>query len=74
MQECPKKLHRSFMDLFVGAEVEPGPLTVVTLSEKTVNDMTGWSVHVQEEREALLEHVCTSLYTSLYIFVYLSAL
>ena len=38
--------------------MEPGSLTVVALSEKTVNDMTAWSALVQEEREALLEHVC----------------
>ena len=60
VQVCPKKLHRSFMDLFVGAEVEPGALTVLALSEKTVNDMTGWSALVQEEREALLEHFVDS--------------
>lgn len=60
VQECPKKLHRSFMDLFVGVNVEPGALTVLTLSEKTINDMTGWSALVEKEREMLLEHFVDS--------------
>ena len=32
-------------------------LTVITLSENTVNDMTGWSTAIEEEREQLLEQV-----------------
>jgi hypothetical protein len=32
-------------------------LTIVTISNKTNNDMTGWSIEVEEEREQLLDAV-----------------
>lgn len=45
------------MLLFPGINVELGELRIITLSEKTENDMTGWSQSVEEEREELLGHV-----------------
>ena len=30
---------------------------MITLCEKTTNDMTGWSRGVEEEREQLVQHV-----------------
>lgn len=56
LQECPDFLHAEFMQLFPGVSVESGQLRVIILSEKTENDMTGWSPEVEEEREELLAH------------------
>ena len=33
------------------------PLTAITLSQKTENDMSGWSEAVEMEREALMAQV-----------------
>ena len=57
LQECPRVLHAEFMLLFPGINVEIGELRIITLSERTENDMTGWSQSVEEEREELLGHV-----------------
>lgn len=57
LHECPRVLHDEFMLLFPGINVELGELRIITLSEKTENDMTGWSQSVEEEREELLGHV-----------------
>ena len=32
-------------------------ITVITITQKTVNDMSGWNSNVEEEREKLLENV-----------------
>ena len=55
-QDCPEGLHSGFMLLFPGVSAI-SQLTVITLSEHTINDMTGWSSAIEEEREQLLEHV-----------------
>ena len=57
VQECPPFLQSDMMQLFPGVAVKSDQLTVITLSEKTKNDMTGWSSDVEVERELLLEHV-----------------
>lgn len=57
VQECPQFLQKGLMELFPGVKLKSQKLSVITLSEKTVHDMTGWSSNVEEEREQLLEHV-----------------
>ena len=58
VQQCPSFLQQEFMLLFPDeGGVKSEELAVITLAEKTVNDMTGWSPGVEEEREQLLEHV-----------------
>ena len=43
VQEVPHFLIEEFMLLFPGLSLHGERLNVVTLSERTVNDMTGWS-------------------------------
>lgn len=38
-------------------EVTANNLTVLTITQKTKNDMTVWSEEVEDERELLLENV-----------------
>ena len=57
VQECPGFLQKGMLELFPGAKLKSEKLCVITLSEKTENDMTSWSMAVEEEREKLLEHV-----------------
>jgi hypothetical protein len=56
-QSCPTKLRRDFDSLFVGRadSASSGELTVITLSQKTFNDMSGWSELVEQERDQLLD-------------------
>lgn len=58
IQECPMSLVKGFVKLFPGVEAKG--LTVITLCEKTKNDMTGWSHEVESERDLLLEHFIDS--------------
>ena len=55
-QEVPGFLVSDFMLLF-GVSIQGEGLNVILLSQRTVNDMTGRSPEVEEERELLLEHV-----------------
>ena len=43
--------------LFVNVNMREGPLTVITLCQRTVNDMTAWSADMEEERDELIENV-----------------
>ena len=55
IQECPPSLLKGFMKLF--PSLESKGLTVITLCQRTMNDMTSWSAEVESERDSLLEHV-----------------
>ena len=61
VQEVPGFLVADFLLLFPGVNVEGRGLNVITLSQRTINNMTGWSPDVEEEREKLLKHVSSSL-------------
>ncbi|KAJ8314231.1 hypothetical protein KUTeg_008792 [Tegillarca granosa] len=54
-QDCPQILRRDFQELFVDRNIMDGPLTVITMCHKTENDMSTWSMDVEQEREQLLE-------------------
>jgi hypothetical protein len=58
--ECPILLIRDFQDLFpTSSSKRPDltkGLTVITLCQKTVNDMSAWTPQVDHEREELMEH------------------
>merc|ERR1712071_545358 len=48
-----EELEQLLMD-FPNRDVTSGPLTVVSLTQKTKNDMAGWSELVEIEREELI--------------------
>uniref|UniRef100_A0A3Q1M6Z9 Metabolism of cobalamin associated D n=2 Tax=Bos TaxID=9903 RepID=A0A3Q1M6Z9_BOVIN len=53
IQTCPELLRRDFESLF--PEVATNKLMILTVTQKTKNDMTVWSEEVENEREVLLE-------------------
>ena len=58
IQECPKFIKKSFNDLFPNRVFQnEDNLTVITVSQRTQNDMTVWSEEVENERETLFEVV-----------------
>lgn len=58
VQDCPSFLYDGLMQLFPDVSLSPESLRVITISERTNNDMTTWSQDVEQEREELMEHVC----------------
>lgn len=52
-QDCPDLMKKDFQDLFPARNIFGDPLTVITLTQKTDNDMTYWSEDVDIEREEL---------------------
>lgn len=55
LQEAPRLLKRDIQGLFPNRPELARNCSVITLARKTVNDMTGWSSQVEEEREKLVE-------------------
>lgn len=53
-QEVPSTSRKDFSELFPDRDLGAGDLTVITLSQRTQNDMTSWSEDVETEREQLL--------------------
>ena len=56
LHEAPSLLRREVSSLFPDRDVINKHLSVITLSQKTANDMSGWSNEVEKEREDLIEH------------------
>ncbi|KAK9410617.1 methylmalonic aciduria and homocystinuria type D protein mitochondrial [Crotalus adamanteus] len=54
IQACPELLRKDFESMF--PDVVSKNITVLTVTQKTVNDMTGWSEEVENEREVLIEN------------------
>ena len=42
--------------MFPDRDLSNGALTVMTLAQKTLNDMSVWSEEMEDERERLSEH------------------
>ncbi|XP_073236866.1 cobalamin trafficking protein CblD-like isoform X2 [Porites lutea] len=68
VQQVPDFLHNGFMELFPDIGVHTGQLTVVSISQRTENDMSGWSPDVEDERDNLMSNfvesakeICNSL-------------
>ncbi|XP_075037014.1 cobalamin trafficking protein CblD [Mixophyes fleayi] len=53
VQSCPELLRRDFSTMF--PELPSNKLMVLTVTQKTVHDMTTWSEEVENERDVLLE-------------------
>lgn len=57
IQSCPESLVKGFKGLFADLPITGGSqtdsFTVITLSQKTENDMTSWSDEVEQERDTL---------------------
>ncbi|XP_003225517.2 cobalamin trafficking protein CblD isoform X2 [Anolis carolinensis] len=54
IQACPELLRRDFELLF--PDIASNNLTVLTVTQKTANDMTAWNEEVENEREVLIEN------------------
>jgi len=55
LHEAPSLLKREVSSLFPDRDVIHKHLSIITLCQKTTNDMSGWSNDVEKEREELLE-------------------
>lgn len=67
-QMCPDLMKKDIQELFPARDLSRSNLTVIIISQKTQNDMTGWSPDVEDEREELLaafidgaRHICYAL-------------
>ncbi|MFT7807908.1 methylmalonic aciduria and homocystinuria type D protein, mitochondrial isoform X1 [Arapaima gigas] len=69
VQLCPQLLKKDFESMFPEAPTEG--MTVVTVTQRTRNDMTAWSEEVEKERDELLEkfisgatEICSALHSA----------
>ncbi|KAK7083780.1 hypothetical protein SK128_009710 [Halocaridina rubra] len=72
-QDCPELVKKDFSELFPGRNICGSPLSVITLCQKTENDMSGWSQDMETEREELTDYfvqaaddICNKLKTEGY--------
>ncbi|KAG8178694.1 hypothetical protein JTE90_011620 [Oedothorax gibbosus] len=56
---CPQLLRKDFLDLFPNRDLENNNFTVLTISQKTQNDMNVWSESAEEERDSLGKYFIT---------------
>ncbi|XP_062861829.1 metabolism of cobalamin associated Db [Trichomycterus rosablanca] len=68
IQSCPELLKRDFASVF--PEAPSSSMMVLTVTQRTKNDMTAWSEEVDQEREELLakfiagaKEICHALHT-----------
>lgn len=55
VHDTPVLLRKEFGAMFPNKNVENGPFTTITYSQKTENDMSKWSEKIEEEREMKTE-------------------
>lgn len=55
--KCPISLQKDFENYFRSQFFVNAPLTVITISLKTKNDMSLWNSQVESEREAIMKNV-----------------
>ncbi|XP_024863185.1 metabolism of cobalamin associated Db isoform X2 [Kryptolebias marmoratus] len=53
IQSCPEILKKDFCSMF--PEAPSSDMMIVTVTQKTQNDMSSWSADVEEEREQMLD-------------------
>ncbi|XP_036370638.1 methylmalonic aciduria and homocystinuria type D homolog, mitochondrial isoform X1 [Octopus sinensis] len=53
VQSCPETLKKSFSTLFHDRDIMKDKFTVITISQKTENDMATFNINVKKERESL---------------------
>ena len=53
--ECPTLMVQDFQELFPNIQELSQGMTVMTISQKSINDMSAWSSNVIDERESLME-------------------
>nr|CAB3263877.1 methylmalonic aciduria and homocystinuria type D homolog, mitochondrial-like [Phallusia mammillata] len=58
IQDCPKVLQRDITSMFMNMPKKK--ITVITITQKTQNDMSAWNQHVEEERDKLLQNFITT--------------
>ena len=64
VHDAPALVRRELGYLFPEEDLSSGPLSVLTMSFYTDNDMSKWSEEMEEEREKLMEHsvvICKEL-------------
>lgn len=54
--QCSDRMKKEFSSLFPKEELKNKNMTVITVSQKTENDMSMWSPDAEDEREDLLQH------------------
>ena len=54
--EAPELLKREVQALFPNRDLQSGALSVITMVQKTENDMSVWSNEMEDERDVLTEH------------------
>lgn len=55
VQACPKLLQKDMSRLLPSWSSSKKPISVITISQRTENDMSGWCAEMEDEREIIME-------------------
>ncbi|XP_070712443.1 cobalamin trafficking protein CblD-like, partial [Pempheris klunzingeri] len=69
IQSCPELLKKDFLSMF--PEAPSSGMMVITVTQKTQNDMMSWCAKVEQEREQMLEKVscCLEFYVAVMLLL-----